>query len=136
MEHSQSAQDKAKDPFGRMIPDDGSQDRFRDMPDITILEAAIGPKNDNRPEDVAKIEIMLDQVGLLDLQETDGPTGFYGERLRQAINILQRQSRLKETGKVAPGDRTHVALQQRIGNTPRPDPLEARPLTGEQSAKG
>ncbi len=113
MEHLQNPT-PTTDPFGRMIPDDGSQDRFRQMSDVTMLEASVGPTDDNRPDDVAKTEIMLDQAGFLDLRETEGPTGFYGERLRQAIIALQRQMGLTENGRIEPGGPTHNALQRSV----------------------
>lgn len=122
MEHPNTPENAPKDPFGRMTPDDGSQDRFRDMPDITLLESAVGPSDDNRPDDVAKVEIMLDQSGLLNLRETDGPTGFYGERLRQAISALQRKLGLTENGRIAPGDPAHMALQKNVEKTRQKTP--------------
>lgn len=112
MEHPQNDTPATTDPFGRMIPGDGSQDRFRDMNNVATLEAAVGPTDDNRPDDVAKTEILLDQIGFLDLRETEGPTGFYGERLRAAIIALQRQLGLTENGRIVPGDPTHMALQR------------------------
>ncbi|NQV45765.1 MAG: peptidoglycan-binding protein [Rhodospirillales bacterium] len=112
MDNAQTPTNKALDPFGRMIPDDGSQTRFRDMANTTMLEAAVGPTDDNRPDDIAKTEVMLNRIGLLDLRETEGPTGYYGERLRQAITALQRQSGLTETGRIVPNDPTHMALQK------------------------
>ena len=112
MEHFPNPEQASTDPFGRMIPDDGIQDRFRDMSDVITLEAAVGPTDENRPDDVAKVEIMLDQMGFLDLRETEGPTGFYGERMRQAIITLQRQLGLMENGRIEPGDPAHMALQR------------------------
>lgn len=112
MDNAQAPTNKIADPFGRMLPDDGSQTRFHDMANTTMLEAAVGPTDDNHPDDVAKTEIMLNRAGLLDLRETEGPTGFYGERLRQAITALQRQSGLAETGRIVPNDPTHMALQK------------------------
>lgn len=116
MEHVQNPAQASTDPFGRMTPDDGSQDRFRNMSDVVKLEAAVGPTDENRPDDVAKAEIMLDHMGFLDLRETEGPTGFYGERLRQAITALQRQIGQMEDGRMEPGDPTHIALQQGAKN--------------------
>ncbi len=113
--NAQSGETQGKrDPFGRMLPDDGSQSRFRDMNDALKLEAPIGPNGKNSPDDVARIEIVMDQLGELDLAATDGPTGFYGERLRQAIIAVQQRYNLPETGRVAPNDATMAAIRRTL----------------------
>ena len=125
MDTFQTPPAQTADPFGRMAPDDGTQERFRAMADVTILEAPVGPTDDNRPDDIAKTEIMLDRIGLLDLRETDGPTGYYGERLRQAIIALQRQLGQTGTGRIVPNDPTHVALQRAATGSPQKNPQQA-----------
>jgi len=117
MEHTPATIPAPKDPFGRIAPSDGSQERLSNLGDVNVLEAPVGPTDENRPDDVARVEFLLDQAGLLNLKETEGVTGFYGERLRQAINALQRQSGLAQNGRIVPDDPTHAALRNHPTNT-------------------
>ncbi len=107
-------EEKHPDPFGRLMENDASQDRFRNMDNLTALSAAIGPSADNQPDDVARIETLMDMLGELNLQETDGPTGYYGERLRQAIVAYQRKNQIPQTGVIAPNDATMQAISNAV----------------------
>lgn len=117
MQNTSNDPNTERDPFGRIVSDDGSQDRFRSMSDISSLEAPVGPTDENRPDDVAKAEIMLDHVDLLDLRETEGPTGYFGERLRQAILAFQKHIGQPQTGRILPYDATHTLLRNSLKNT-------------------
>ena len=100
------------DPFGRLMSDDGSQDKFRGMSDVFNITSPVGPNDENTPDDVARVEILMDHVGELDLKQTEGPTGFYGERLRQAIMAFQKRASLPTTARITPTGTTMVAVKR------------------------
>ena len=117
----QNTQTKHADPFGRLMENDDSQDRYKALENITTLSAAVGPTAENKPEDVAKAEIMLDMLGELNLAETEGPTGYYGERLRQAIAAYQGKNNLPQTGVISPNDSTLSAIVKALPRIPEPE---------------
>lgn len=104
------------DPFGRLMAEDNSQDKLRNLVDIFSISSPVGPDSTNNAEDVARVEIMMDQLGELDLSHTDGPTGYYGERLKQAISAFQKKVGLPETGRIAPSDTTMTAARQALSH--------------------
>ncbi len=105
------------DPFGRLMSDDGSQSRFQNLTDIYALQGTVGPDGENQADDIAKVEILMDQLGEIDLSQTDGPTGYYGERLKQAVQRFQKKSGLAESGRVAPADPTIRAIRRALEET-------------------
>jgi peptidoglycan hydrolase-like protein with peptidoglycan-binding domain len=114
--------DKYPDPFGRLMEDDGSQNKFKNMENLTSLDGAIGPTAENDPDDVAKVELLMSKLGELNLQDTDGPTGYYGERLRQAIVSYQRKNQIPQSGAIVPNDPTMVAISNAVATLqPTPD---------------
>ncbi len=102
------------DPFGRLMADDGSQDQFRGLSDVFEISSPVGPNEKNTPDDVARAEIIMDSLGELDLGQTDGPTGFFGERLRQAIMAFQKRAGLQQTGRLAASDTTMIAARKAL----------------------
>ena len=112
MENHVDHNNKQPDPFGRLMSDDGSQDKFRGMSDVFKITSPVGPTDENTPDDVARVEILMDHVGELDLKQTEGPTGFYGERLRQAIMAFQKRAGLPTTGRITPSGTTMVAVKR------------------------
>lgn len=76
------------------------------------LEASVGRRGANDRIDVAKIETLLGKAGYLDLDTTEGPTGFYGARVENALKKFQRDGGLKTDGLVNPDGPTMVALRQ------------------------
>ena len=49
------------------------------------LKHSVGRTGRNHKDDVCKIESLLGNSGNLDLRKTDGPTGFFGIRLEDAV---------------------------------------------------
>lgn len=74
------------------------------------LDAPVGRRGDNGRIDVAKIETLLGRAGYLDLAPTDGPTGYYGTRVEDALKRFQKDGDLKADGLVNPGGPTLAAL--------------------------
>jgi peptidoglycan hydrolase-like protein with peptidoglycan-binding domain len=107
-----TSRNERPDPFGRLLGDDGSQDKFRGLSDVFNISSPVGVTEENLPDDVARVEIMMDHLGELDLRQTDGPTGFYGERLKQAVMAFQKKVGLPETGRLAPADSTMAAVKK------------------------
>lgn len=97
------------DPFGRLEASSSPEPEF-DLRRPFDLERPIGRDGDNRRTDVAKLEGLLGVVGDLDVARTDGPTGYFGERLDSGIRRFQRKSGLKVDGSVRPGGPTIRAL--------------------------
>lgn len=117
-------------------PDSNARDRIDEMRKIwqprrgfaghlpremTQIDRKIGPHRDNAREDVARLEVMLDAVGKMDLNRTKGPTGYYGVLHNDAIRTFQKDRGLKVDGEVFPGGETLTALAQNLedkGKTP------------------
>ncbi len=103
-----------RDPFGRLA---GTRDRQRpsfDHGHPTLLASSVGGGARNQRDDVAKIEGMLAQTGFLDTSKTNGPTGYYGERLHQAITEFQKQQGLRTDGLINPDGPTVAALRASV----------------------
>ncbi len=70
------------------------------------LDTSVGRTGGNERNDVAKIETLLGESGHLDLSKTDGPTGFFGTRVDDAVKGFQKDHALKVDGLVNPGGQT------------------------------
>lgn len=117
-----------RDPFGR-IAIDPDFERFRDDFDLEKplgsifrgrpfdLVAPVGREGGNERFDVAKIETLLANAGFLDLEPTEGPTGYYGLALEDAIRKFQAAEDLKVDGLINPGGPTLSALARRMTET-------------------
>ncbi len=136
------------DPFSRIPVPRQPDPEIENIQKLFRLTGSVGMTASNNRRDVAKIEILMDRTGYLDLRQTDGPTGYYGERLKQAVEKFQKDHNLKKDGLVRPQGETIRKLahyaddvnfggdeRNRIpGNRPRrrspkilpPDPLETR----------
>lgn len=91
------------------------------------LGESVGPRGKNASEDVKRVEGALDTLGYFDTKKTDGPTGYYGERLKQGIQKLQKDTGLKVDGVLNPGGPTEHAILAQPGSitpasTPKPKP--------------
>lgn len=116
------------DPFGRILPDpafetfrngfDLTQPLGRIFPDRTPdIVAPVGREGENERFDVALIETLLAKNGFFDLAQTEGPTGYYGMALEDAIRTFQKTANLKVDGLVNPGGPTLAALTSRLAAT-------------------
>jgi len=103
-------QPAARDPFGRVRTSDGSQENLKSIADLANIKKPVGIDLDNNADDVARLEMLLDQTGDMDLKPSEGPTGYFGQRLLEAITRFQKRMGLPPTGMVRPGDQTHRAL--------------------------
>ena len=74
--------------------------------DIFGTKAPVAPQGPNRRPDVAKIEALLGRTGDLDLSVTEGPTGYYGARLEEALQGYQGRNGLKVDGIANPAGET------------------------------
>lgn len=81
---------------------------------IFDLRRNVGPDAINRPTDVARVQTALARTGALDLGETDGPTGIYGQPLGDRIEKLQRENGLKTDGTLNPRGPTIRLLKKQI----------------------
>ena len=111
-----------RDPFGRVRASDGTQEQLKSIVDLANISRPVGIDQDNNSEDVARIEMLLDQTGDLDLKPSEGPTGHFGQRLLEAISRFQKRIGLPPTGIIKPGDQTHHALS--IKTTERRETLD------------
>ncbi len=118
------------DPFGR-LPEPAKPERFN-LRDIFSLSAPVGMAGKNSHDDVAKVEGLIGAAGPLDLWKTDGPTGYYGARLEDAVKRFQKSKGLKVDGHLNPVGETigslHDHLSRKVarlkedqGNNPGPD---------------
>ena len=70
--------------------------------------------------------MLLEKSGDMDLGPSEGPTGYVGQRLLDALAAFQRRNGLNETGMVRPGDATHRALIAEAGRNPEQPPTDNR----------
>lgn len=121
---------RRNDPFGR-LPSGGEIDwRLSDaVGDPFVLSAAVGGKDADasRPTDVAKVETVLGKTGHLDLGVADGPTGYYGTRLKQGIERFQKEKGLAVDGRLEPGGETIRALRDTLADGGRQPNGNAKP---------
>lgn len=115
---------RKSDPFGRIWPDPAFE-TFRAGFDLAKpigkifpartpdIVAPVGRDGENERFDVALIETLLAKNGFFDLDRTDGPTGYYGMALEDAIRNFQKSEDLKVDGLVNPGGPTLAALTSR-----------------------
>jgi len=94
--------DDERDPFGRIRPEAKPETELSNLGDASKLNRPVGEQGKNDRRDVAKVETMLGRSGALDLKKTDGPTGYWGERTREATRAFQKQNGLKVDGDIGP----------------------------------
>lgn len=108
---------------------DPGDPRFR----LDLLSAPVGDGGHNDRLDVAKVESLLGAHGYLDLAKTEGPTGYAGVRLTDAVKRFQKDNDLKVDGRLNPGGETIGALVRAANAVPPPknssevDPRTRRP---------
>jgi hypothetical protein len=92
---------------------------------IFALSDAVGPRRRNRRNDVLKVETLLANAGDHDLE--DGPTGYAGAHLDQAIRAFQKRRELEVDGVLEPDGETIAQLERELGGrlagfrAPRPE---------------
>lgn len=74
------------------------------------LTRSVGRAGRNHKGDVRKVESLLGRLGHLDLSKTDGPTGYFGVRLEDAVKSYQKDKGLKADGSINPGGETIAQL--------------------------
>lgn len=79
---------------------------------LDVLSAPVGRNAQNDRLDVARVESLLGAHGYLDLDATDGPTGYAGARLEKATRRFQKDNALRVDGRLAPGGETILRLAQ------------------------
>jgi|GEM_PF-2228416 len=122
--------DDERDPFGRIRPEEKPEPAVTNLGDASKLNRPVGEQGKNDRRDVAKVETMLGRTGALDLKKTDGPTGYWGERTREATRAFQKQNGLMVDGQINPGGETIRALakvaggliKSLVGNTQKAQP--------------
>ncbi len=100
----------------------GSSDWF-------ALSDEVGRGRTNHRRDVIKVESLLNQAGLFDLERLDGPWGYANERLDAPIKEYQKRNSLKVDGFLRPDGETINRFRQDYGdifsNFPAPTPAMA-----------
>jgi|GEM_PF-2696644 len=121
------------DPFGRLGQGRWVDDKPKtslvarqkksDLPKGFIfnpIKSPIGKSAPNRSQDIKLVETLLGKSGHLDLKQTDGPTGYFGTRLKDAIKGFQKDKGLKVDGVILPKGETFGALKESSGTTAVP----------------
>ena len=91
---------------------------YLDARDLFHIAGTIGDGGRNGRTDVGKLEALLYLAGVFDLDRTNGPTGYFGQRLKLAVEDFQRTRGLAVDGTVRPGGETIRTLArhlQRLG---------------------
>lgn len=100
----------------------GSSDWF-------ALSDEVGRGRINHRRDVIKVESLLNQAGLFDLEKLDGPWGYANERLDAPIKAYQKRNGLKVDGFMRPDGETINRFRRDFGDTfanfPAPTPAMA-----------
>ncbi|MBC8791039.1 MAG: hypothetical protein C6Y20_05465 [Tagaea sp. CACIAM 22H2] len=100
----------------------GSSDWF-------ALSDEVGRGRINHRRDVIKVESLLNQAGLFDLEKLDGPWGYANERLDAPIKEYQKRNGLKVDGFMRPDGETINRFRQDFGDVfaeyPAPTPAMA-----------
>ena len=113
--------DTLSDPFGR-VPSGRKkkpEPELSNLGDPFKLAKPVGLDGANDRKDVAKVETLLGKSGHLDTRKTDGPTGYFGGRVENAIKGFQKDRGLKVDGKLNPGGQTISALDKLFGKQGR-----------------
>ena len=129
-----------RDPFGRVDPFGmESTAGFRSLRKkreqvadsfLGDLSAGVGRGQENRREDVAKVETLMERAGGYDLNRTDGPTGIFSRGLEDSVKDFQTRSGLKTDGLIFPRGETVTALSSGKGILPREEGHEEGPGFG------
>ncbi len=94
------------DPFGRLMAEPRPEPEITGFRNPFRISDSVGIEGRNNRRDVAKVESLFGRLGELNLDETDGVTGFAGARLDEAIRRFQKRNQLKVDGQVNPGGET------------------------------
>ena len=97
--------------------------RFSDA-DLPRLSAPVGPDEVNRPEDVAKIETILNRLGYFRLNPSQGPSGIYHSELMGSLKAFQAANALVQDGVTDPRGPTVQLFAQQIAEDPGPDHID------------
>lgn len=125
-----------RDPFGRLPMPRQPDPEIENIRNPYKLSSSVGVAAPNNRRDVAKVEALMTETGNLDLHQTDGVTGYYGERLKQAIEGFQKDNGLKKDGLINPRGETMRMLSQSLeGNAPEPVSIRNRNSPGAPSKR-
>ena len=96
--------------------------RLQSEPDLAFhpktagrIRNAVGEAGRNERNDVAKVESLLALTGDLDLDRTEGPTGYWSARADEAARNFQKRKGLKVDGKLNPHGPTLRQLAENEG---------------------
>ena len=113
-------------------PKPGSRE-YLDARKLFKLTASIGERGANDRTDVGKLEALLYMAGVFDLDGSNGPTGYYGERLKQAVKAFQKARGLRVDGDVGPKGETIRTLAQHLQGLGRRGDKVLAHLTPEEA---
>jgi peptidoglycan hydrolase-like protein with peptidoglycan-binding domain len=103
--------------------------------DVPLVGNSVGWRARNEREDVEEVERTLHETGDLDTDRTDGPTGFFGDRMDEGIKTAQKRNGLRPDGIITPDGPTDRALREEKRQRRRTDPV--MPFeTGEKPVSG
>jgi len=107
------------DPFGRVLA--APKPEVMNFKNPFRIRDSVGTEGQNSRRDVAKMESLLGRSGDLNLNETDGVTGFVGLRMDEAIRRFQKRNRLRVDGQINPGGETLTTLGATLAAEPDSD---------------
>lgn len=110
-----------RDPFGRVLAAPKPEPEIMNFKNPFHTRDSVGTEGRNSRRDVAKMESLLGRTGDLNLDETDGVTGFVGLRMDEAIRRFQKRNRLRVDGQINPGGETLTTLGATLAAEPQSD---------------
>ena len=84
--------------------------------DVFRLRGSVGDGGDNRPEDVAKTQLLLNGLGYQDLRRTNGPTGNLTIALDDGIRRFQKDLGLRIDGRIQPIGETMSTIRTQVAD--------------------
>jgi len=78
---------------------------------LLTLEQGVGRTANNPRRDVELVEILLGANGYLNPDDARGPTGYFGQRVEQAIKRFQKDKGLSADGRIDPAGETLRSLK-------------------------
>ncbi|MBT3238062.1 MAG: peptidoglycan-binding protein [Rhodospirillaceae bacterium] len=121
----------AHDPFGR-LPEPSHEPQL-DVSNPFDLTASVGERRTNQHTDVGKIEALLRLAGVLDMDATGGPTGYFGSRLGEAVKGFQKSHNLRVDGDITPDGETLKTLAQTLQGMGRKGDTVLAHLTADEA---
>jgi peptidoglycan hydrolase-like protein with peptidoglycan-binding domain len=108
---------RTTDPFGRLMAESSPDPEIMEFKNPFRLGNPVSLEGRNGRRDIAKVENLLGRVGALNLNKTDGVTGYFGAHTGEAVKEFQKDRGLKTDGLINPNGPTLKTLVAEAGGS-------------------